>query len=131
MLAAALPQPTTMVRPFGGFGRYAGSDFSGSAAAIAASNICRSNFAGSIVTRKPNLSQHEGHEGNTMYHEGEANQKRKWTGVKSTPMTCIPDRFLNFDGIALGSAFLRVTSFFLRVPSCSRLSKLLRDCVIG
>src|SRR6266404_2060348 len=61
MLAAALPQPTTRVRPFGGFGRYAGSDLSGSAAAIAASNMARSRDLGSIVI-KPQMHSPRRHE---------------------------------------------------------------------
>ena len=42
--ADALPAPMTMVRPFGGFGRWAGTTLSGSAAATAASNMARSSI---------------------------------------------------------------------------------------
>src|SRR6202042_2783814 len=50
--AAAFPAPTTIVRPAGGGGRFAGTALSGEAAAIAASNISRSNCR-SFIGRAP------------------------------------------------------------------------------
>src|SRR6516225_4650501 len=47
--ADALPAPTTMVRPFGGGGRYAGTRSNGDAAFMAASNIARSTARGSLI----------------------------------------------------------------------------------
>jgi hypothetical protein len=42
--AAALPAPTTMVLPFGGFGRCLGTHNAGDAAATAASNMSRNSL---------------------------------------------------------------------------------------
>src|SRR5262249_21152575 len=49
--ADALPAPTTIVRPFGGEGRWAGTRSDGDAAFTAASNIALSNLRGSIDMR--------------------------------------------------------------------------------
>ena len=46
MLAAALPAPTTTVRPTGGVGRRGGTHLSGAAAATAASNRARKTVSG-------------------------------------------------------------------------------------
>ena len=49
MEAAALPAPTTTVRPGGGGGRYGGTQSDGAAAATAASNIRSRSARSSIV----------------------------------------------------------------------------------
>src|SRR5215471_12416457 len=71
MVAAALPAPTTIVRPVGGWGRNGGRHLSGIARATAASNMRRRREIGSVViacesstnTETPRRIYHEGHEG--------------------------------------------------------------------
>ena len=59
--AAALPAPTTIVRPLGGSGRCSGTISAGSAAATAASNSERNSVRGSetIIAIMPNLRAHD------------------------------------------------------------------------